>query len=553
MPSLTTARPAARNLPYWIAAVLAWLGALAVRPRFNPDEGRYAEIPREMLASGNFVLPRLNDLVYLEKPPLQYWATALVYRLVGVHPWSARLVTAGAALAGVYVVYRAALALWDAPRARAAAAMTGSMLFYVFMGQLLTLDMLLAVELVVAILAFCLAQQVRDTDARTRDRYLLGCWAAMAAATLTKGLIGLVIPGAILVLYTAVARDWRIWLNLALVRGSALYAAIVVPWFVLVERAHAGALWFLIIHEHFERYLTKVHARYQPAWYFVPILLAGVLPWLPQILRALAVGWRASVPRGQFDAPRLLWLSAVLIFAFFSASDSKLAPYILPVLPLLALLGSAPGAGARFDLKLSAALSVLIGVVLAGALVVYPRMTSNLRNLALLESAGPWLAAASAAVLVAGIATLRAGSDWDAGVRRLALGHFAAALLLASGGAASLAWKYSGSVVLPELAAGLRDADPATPIYAFRTYDWTLPVYTGRTLIPVQWRGELDYGLNFEPAKGIGELTDFEQRWNAATQAFAIVEPGEMAAFRATGLPFRELKVGSELVLLSRR
>ena len=175
--------------------------------------------------------------------------------------------------------------------------MTGSMLFYVFMGQLLTLDMLLAVELVVAILAFCLAQQVRDTDARTRDRYLLGCWAAMAAATLTKGLIGLVIPGAILVLYTAVARDWRIWLNLALVRGSALYAAIVVPWFVLVERAHAGALWFLIIHEHFERYLTKVHARYQPAWYFVPILLAGVLPWLPQILRALAVGWRASVPR----------------------------------------------------------------------------------------------------------------------------------------------------------------------------------------------------------------------------------------------------------------
>ena len=77
MPSLTTARPAARNLPYWIAAVLAWLGALAVRPLFNPDEGRYAEIPREMLASGNFVLPRLNDLVYLEKPPLQYWAACI--------------------------------------------------------------------------------------------------------------------------------------------------------------------------------------------------------------------------------------------------------------------------------------------------------------------------------------------------------------------------------------------------------------------------------------------------------------------------------------------
>jgi predicted membrane-bound mannosyltransferase len=99
VPSDLPARP---RVPfYWLAAVIAWLAALGFRPLFNPDEGRYAEIPREMLEAGNFVVPRLNDLVYLEKPPLQYWLTALGFRLLGISPFSARLVTALAAVPGL--------------------------------------------------------------------------------------------------------------------------------------------------------------------------------------------------------------------------------------------------------------------------------------------------------------------------------------------------------------------------------------------------------------------------------------------------------------------
>lgn len=553
VPQLAAARHNARTLSYWFLAGGAWFGLLNLRPLFNPDEGRYAEIPREMLRSGAYVLPRLNDLVYLEKPPLQYWLTALAYGLFGVHPWTARLCTALAAALGVVMVHAAASRLWDPQRAQVAALMTASMLLYVFMGQLLTLDMLLSVTLVAAILAFCLAQHTRDSAPSASLRYALACWLAMALATLTKGLIGIVIPGAILVLYTLVARDWRVWSHLALLRGGALYAAIVVPWFALVERAHPGALWFLIVHEHFQRYLTTVHERYQPAWYFLPILAAGVLPWLPQALRAVATGWRASVERGRFDCRRLLWLSVVLIVAFFSASDSKLAPYVLPVLPLLALLCSADGERGRRDLGLAALLSMATGVLLCALVVLYPHFDPASRNAAVYESAAPWLAASACIVLTTGLGAWIARDELQIGARRLAFGHLAAGLMLATFGASSLSWKYSGTIVLPELAAGLAAAQPGTPIYAFRTYDWTLPVYTGRVLVPVEWRGELDYGLTAEPAKGIAAFGEFARAWQSAPQAFAIVEPGGLAALRAAQLPYRELKAGSELILVSRR
>ncbi len=541
-----------RPTPYWILALLAWFSALTVRPLFNPDEGRYAEIPREMLASGDFILPRLNDLIYLEKPPLQYWLTALVYRLVGVSPWSARLGTATAAVLGIYVVYRTTRAHWGARRAEIAALMASSMLLYVFMGQLLTLDMLLSVTVLVAIAAFCRSQQLRDQNPHLSKQYAWGCWLAMALATLTKGLIGIVIPGAILVLYTFLARDWRVWRHLQLIRGALIYAIVVVPWFALVERAHPGALWFLIIHEHFQRYLTTVHERYQPAWYFLPILAVGVLPWLPQALRSLATQWRRSVPVGEFDTSRLLWVAVVLIVGFFSASDSKLAPYILPTLPLLAILGSAPNSLAC-DLKISALLAIAVSLTLAVLILVMPVLKAGTNDVVVIACVTPWMWLAAAIIFGAGVSAWIALPDGLLGVRRLALGHFLAGLLLATFGANSLSWKYSGSFLMPELSAAVAQHGQSLPIYAFRTYDWTLPVYTKQALIPVQWVGELEYGLRVEPEKGIADLTEFGRQWTAREQALMIVTPSELPVLRAAGVPYRELKTSSELLLLSRR
>ena len=118
-----------------------WLATLASRPLFNPDEGRYAEIPREMLSGGDWVIPHLNGLDYIEKPPLQYWATALTYRVLGVSEFSARLYTALTALGDRGLVGFLATRLWGAGPAGAPRRFCAGMFMFVVLGQLMTLDM----------------------------------------------------------------------------------------------------------------------------------------------------------------------------------------------------------------------------------------------------------------------------------------------------------------------------------------------------------------------------------------------------------------------------
>ena len=532
------------------ACGVVWFSVLGVRPLFNPDEGRYTQIPTEMLASGDFILPRLDGFVYLEKPPLQYWATALALRVFGHNEWAARLSTAAAAALALVFVYLLGKRAFDAEHGLVAVAMTASMLLYVFMGQLVTLDMALSCGLTIAVAAFCLAQLERERAPRACRSWMLACWAAMGAATLTKGLVGLVIPGSVLVLYTLLQRDFATWRHLHLGKGLALYALIVLPWFLLVERAHRGALDFLIVHEHFQRYLSTVHQRYQPWWYFLAILGAGSLPWLPQATRALLTGWRAAQPRGTFDAARVLWVGAVFVLVFFSLSDSKLAPYVVPVLPLLALLGAGRGPAAVTGLRHAALLQAALGIALAAGIVLYGRRALGAEAAATFAALRPWLIAVTAVLLLGALSAWRlAGRSFGQAARTLAASGFTVALLLIVGGAGSINARYSGRGLL--VAAG--PLAPGAPLYALRCFDWTLPFYTGRFLTPVEWRGELDYGLKAEPARGIDRLDDFRRAWAEAPQAYALMEHDLHAALVAEAVPMRVLSQDFERVLVSRR
>jgi 4-amino-4-deoxy-L-arabinose transferase-like glycosyltransferase len=137
---------------------LVWLASLASRPLFNPDEGRYAEIPREMLGGGDWVIPHLNGLDYIEKPPLQFWATAAAYRLLGVSEFSARLYTALTALATVALIGFLAARLWGTGAGWRAAAVLSGMFMFVILGQLMTLDMSLTFWMTASLAGFLLAQ-----------------------------------------------------------------------------------------------------------------------------------------------------------------------------------------------------------------------------------------------------------------------------------------------------------------------------------------------------------------------------------------------------------
>jgi 4-amino-4-deoxy-L-arabinose transferase-like glycosyltransferase len=542
--------PARLVLALALACLLAWYGVLGLRPLFNPDEGRYGEIPREMSLTNDYVVPRLNGVVYLEKPPLQYWGTALAMEVFGYGEWVVRLYCATSAVLAIGFVYLLGRRWRDAEYGTSAAAIAASMLLYVGMGQMTTLDMALAALLTVAIVAFCLGQRARERDPAGNRRWMLACWAAMALATLQKGLIGIVIPGAVLVLYTLLHRDFAVWRHLRLRLGLALYVVLALPWFLLVERDHRGALDFLIVREHFQRYLTKVHDRFEPWWWFGPVLALGVLPWLPQALRALATGWRAAEPRGRFDTARLLWVAATFIFVFFSISDSKLAPYIVPMLPLLALLGARRDeAGAR-DLRAAAWVQVGFGVLVALLVAIAAARMWKPEAAWIVRALTPWLLGIALVQIASGLAArVAARRSHAAGTLTLAAGAFCASLLLISPGAASIADKYSALALV-------RQAGPipsSAPIYSVRTYDWTLPYYYGRPLIPVEWRGELDYGLNFEPAHGVPTVDEFRRRWLEAPAAYALMSEQTEAALAAAGLPMRRLALNDGDVIVSRR
>ena len=533
-----------------IACAIVWFAVLGARPLFNPDEGRYAQIPAEMLASGDFTVPRLDGLVYLEKPPLQYWLTAAALKVFGHNEWAARLCTALSALIALVFVYLLGERAYTRERGLMAAGMTASMLLYVFMGQLITLDMALACFLTIAVAAFALAQLERESaPVRTRNWMLL-CWAAMAAATLTKGLIGIVIPGAVLVLYTLWQRDFTAWKHLALGKGLALYALLVLPWFALVERASSGALNFLIVHEHFQRYLSKVHDRYQPWWYFLMILAAGSLPWLPQITRALLTGWRATAPRGRFDVNRLLWVSAAFTLLFFSLSDSKLAPYIVPVLPPLALLASIDGAQGAIDLKLSALLQLICGASLIAAIVVYGGRPLEGDRAATYAALKPWAIGVAVALIASGGLVLGLGTrSFGAAARTLAAAGFGIALALIAGAATAVGSRYSAKSLL----ASAGPLAPGAPLYSVGLYDWTLPFYTRRLVTPVAWRGELDFGLRLEPSRAIAAVPEFAARWRASDSGYALITQPIHAALLRDGLEMHTLAQDFDNVLVSRR
>ena len=236
---------------------------LGARPLMTPDEGRYAEISREMLVSGDWITPRLDGYLYFEKPPLQYWATALCFALFGPHEWSARLWSALMYLAAGAAIGWCGLRLYGRDVASLAVLCYLGMGLPFVLGQVETLDSGVAAFLTIALCAFCVAQGERaaprervahresapareaavaaSREMAARDRTgrgaMLLCWAAMGGAMLSKGLIGVVLPGAALFLYLLVTRQWRLVLRMQWAAGLALFAILVVPWFVLVSGA----------------------------------------------------------------------------------------------------------------------------------------------------------------------------------------------------------------------------------------------------------------------------------------------------------------------------
>lgn len=429
---------------FWILWLALGLAPLFLRPLWEPDEARYAEIPREMLRSGDWLTPTLNQVAYFEKPPLQYWLSAASMKLFGVQPWAARLPLALASLLALWAAWRLARRL-GAPRPLWAAFMAATMLLGFFCGQVLTLDALFAAFLAVALCGVVEAVGARCAGGPALPWTLLA-FGALAAATLTKGIAAPVLLGGA-ALASLVWTRGEARLRRAVLRtlfdplGWVLLLALTVPWFVAVDRANPGHARFFFIHEHFARFTSHVHRREASSnWvvdklYFPGVFLVGVLPWLAASLLGLRRAWgflrRRLAPAGEAGGLNR-WTVALLLAAFampmlfFSASGSKLYPYILPVAVPVAVLacafaeeveGWAPFRRAGRELLLLGLLAVLGGAALGKEAHVLPLALAAGLALALTGlwalrprhlTAIRWAAALGASLLLLVVAAQRA-------------------------------------------------------------------------------------------------------------------------------------------------
>ncbi len=540
---------------YWgLAAMVAalWLAMLPLRPLFNPDEGRYAEIPREMLADGDWVIPHLNGLAYIEKPPLQYWATAVVFKVLGQSVFAARFYVAACALATLLVVGFTANRLWAGLAGYRAAAALGGMLMFVILGQLLTLDMSLTFYMTASLAAFLLAQRSRspDRDSRAVNGWMVVAWLATALGVLTKGLVAAAIPTAVLILYSLYTRDFHPWRRTRVGWGLPLLLVVIVPWHWLAARRLPDFLEFFFVHEHVSRYLTPSADRQEPWWFFAAVLLAGSVPWTASVLRVLALGWRREAAKGQFDARVFLWIWSAFILVFFSLSDSKLMPYILPALPGLALLmAAAPPPIWRRDGSIAATMALAIAAAALLAALVGPRFlpaTARGQCFSLLSRPLLEIAALLGVTGAFVLANRRREPTRDAVI--LGVGWCLAALLLMRG-AAAVAPIYSGAT----LARLGGSQSPTATIYIIKMYDQTLPFYWGRTVELVSYRGELDYGLKRNPAAEIADLPEFLHTWRAAPEGYAIMQERLFEDLTGQGVPMREIAHDVDRVVVARQ
>lgn len=534
-----------------LITALAWFSILDYRKLVGPDEGRYAEIPREMVASGDWLTPRLNGLKYFEKPPLQYWATAAAFTLFGEQQWSARLWSALTGFFGILAVYFTGRRLFGPEAGFYAALVLASSLLYALIGHINTLDTGVTFFMTLGLAGFLLAQSGKAGE-RERRNWMWLTWAGLALSVLSKGLMGVVLPGAVLVIYSVVERDFSIWRRLHMASGLAIFLAIAAPWFIAVSIVNPEFFRFFFIHEHFERFLTKAHGRYQPWWYFVPIFLAGILPWVVLVFDTLGRAWKQeSGYTGRFRPQRFLFIWAVFIYFFFSISSSKLPSYILPVFPALALL-----MGHRLtqiDGRTFLWQAGPIAVLAVAALALAPQMVrfaSEGVPAELYSKYAAWGLGAAAVWLVATAAALYFGwrNRIPAGLVAFAAGGLIAGQLILTGHDSLSPEKSSYQVaqkVIPHL-------KPDAPFYSVGMYDQTLPFYIKRTVILVAHENEMAFGLIQEPGRWLPDLAAFAAAWRERPYALAVMPLATYRQFQRDGLPMEMIAANLDYAVVKK-
>lgn len=313
---------------FWIIAFIAVtimffnLGAI---PLLDPDEPVYAETPKEMIAFNDFLSPRIYGEYWYDKPPMYYWLVAAAFKIFGMSEFSARFPTAFFGVAGVLALYLYGRELFNKRAAMVGALVLATSVEYFYLGKAAVTDITLNLCLTIALLAFL-----------TNRYYIM--YIFIGLATVTKGPVGILFPGAIIFLYLCVTKRLHLLKDMKIPAGILLFSITALPWYLLMYSVHGSAFieTFLGFHN-VARFTSPEHPELVVWYYFIPVLVLGFFPWTAILFQSV----RASLTQStQNDFRVLVFLNiwAAFIFVFFTICQTKLVSYILPMYPPLALI-----------------------------------------------------------------------------------------------------------------------------------------------------------------------------------------------------------------------
>ena len=506
-----------------IGLVLAlFYGAfLSARPITVPDEARYTEIPREMVVNHDYLTPKLNYLKYFEKPPLFYWLQTVPIKTFGVTPWSIRLVNALMGILGCLITYAGARLLFNRRIGLYACGIQGSAALYFVMTQIVTIDTTLSTLLNLTLMSFL----VGATKAKPNHRryYMWLMYIGAALTVLTKGLIGIIFPGMIIFTWLLITKQWRAIKTYCLPSGIILLIAIAAPWHILMQLKHPEFFNFYIIKQQLLRFLTDSQDRNQPLWYLPTVAIVGLFPWTGFVLTAIyqkTLQIFTQPTKHPIDHFLLIW--PVLIYLFFSFSHSQLPPYLLPIIPPLAIL-TATLFNTDRNLKLGYYLAILLALGLAGfSVYTYQYDVTKID-----QPAYYFLFVVAACVIT--ISTLSAVVLYY----RQRINASIIALIIGVAG-------FGISSLFISNAVDQRPIDdfkiilttklkPSDQVISYNGYYQDLPIYAKRRVIVVNNANELELEINQDNLKGwfINDQ-QLKQRWQHSQRYFMVISQQDL-------------------------
>lgn len=509
---------------FWLTLLFApiYFLFLGNRPFATPDEARYVEIPREILATGDWITPRLNGVKYFEKPPLLYWIEAIFQYLFGLKEWAMRLPIVLFGLTGILSTYAFGQRVFNRQVGFYSAFILGSSCIYFVMSRLIILDMAVSLFVTLSLFCFYIAQQ---ETAETKRRLFYALFTIFCAlGVLTKGIMALAVPGVVIVLWATYSRRWRAIFPAYLPSNLILFLTIAAPWHILASLKTPEFAYKYFIVEHVLRYTTTIHLRHQPIWFFIPIIVGGFLPWSALFISAFAKAFRDRYMH--VNAFLLIWTA--FVFVFFSISQSKLIPYILPLFPPMALLlGNlinewlTKKTHTKWPLKHICWLSFLCGIAAWQAHRFFPELTTNKAAL------DPYVKALALCFFAISACSLPFGlsgnylTKWKNNspflVLKNSLGMRLLGVSLASLSILFVLIPASPHIQRPSLntlvQTALTQRKPGEQLASYMAYFQDLPVYANEIVTVVDTKGELEFGTTIEDTTSwMMSREDFKKR-----------------------------------------